>query len=96
MITIPLSSIKLDPSSSSPLNLEIGAVALTGDPREVAEFLHPVHGNPNEVLLQKLAHEGIRLREKLDLLPGSYDVRCMVRDNNAALIGTVVFPVEVK
>ena len=96
MVTIPLASIRLDPSSASPLDLEIGAVALTKDPREIAEFLHPVHGNPNPELLQKFAHEGIRLREKLDLLPGTYDVRCMVRDNNAAQIGTVVFPVDVK
>jgi len=95
MLTIPLNSIKLDPSSANPLDLEVGAIAITKDPREVAEFLHPVHGNPNPELLRKLSREGIQLREKLDLLPGSYEVRCMVRDNNTTLIGTVVFPVEI-
>jgi VWFA-related protein len=96
MITIPLSGIKLDPSSSAPLDLEVGAIVITRDPREMAEFLHPVHGNPSPELIQNLSREGVRLREKVDLLPGSYEVRCMVRDNNAARIGTVVFPVEVK
>lgn len=96
MLTIPLNGIKLDPSGDNPLNLEVGAIAITTDPREVAEFLHPVHGNPNPELLRKLSREGIQLREKLDLLPGSYEVRCMVRDNNTTLIGTVVFPVEIQ
>ncbi len=96
MLTIPLDSIKLDPLSANPLDLEVGAIVITKDPREVAEFLHPVHGNPNPELLRKLSREGIQLREKLDLLPGSYEVRCMVRDNNTTLIGTVVFPVEIQ
>jgi len=96
MVTIPLTSIKIDSSSAAALDLEIGAVALTSDPREVADFLHPVHGNPDPELLQKLSREGIRLREKLDLLPGSYDIRFMVRDNTTNQIGTVVFPLDVK
>ena len=96
LVTIPLSSVKIDPSNPSPLDLEIGAIALTRDTREAGEFLHPVRGNPNPELLQKFAREGISLEEKLDLLPGSYDIRFMARDNNAAQIGTVVFPLDVK
>jgi VWFA-related protein len=96
LVTIPLTSIKLDSSSATPLDLEIGAIALTSDPREVADFLHPVHGNPNPELLQKFTREGIKLREKLDLLPGTYDIRFMVHDNNTNQIGTVVFPLDVK
>jgi len=40
--------------------------------------------------------EGIKLQEKLQLPPGSYDVRFLVRDNNASQIGTVVFALDVK
>jgi len=95
LVTIPLSSIKIDPNSAHPLNLEIGAIALTPKTKEAGELLHPVQGNPNPELLQKFAREGIKLNENLDLQPGAYDVRMMVRDNNANQIGTVVFPLEV-
>ncbi len=96
LVTIPLGSVKVDPSSSSPLDLEIGAIALTRDVREAGEFLHPVRGNPKPEALRQFAREGIKLREKLELPPGFYDVRFMARDNNAAQIGTVVFPLDVK
>jgi VWFA-related protein len=96
LLTIPLSSIKIDPSNPYPMDLEIGAIALTRDTREAGEFLHPVRGNPKPESLQQFAREGIKLREKLELPPGSYDIRIMARDNNAAQIGTVVFPLDVK
>jgi VWFA-related protein len=96
LVTIPLSSIKIDPSNPYPMDLEIGAIALTRDTREAGEFLHPVRGNPKPESLQQFAREGIKLREKLELPPGSYDIRIMARDNNAAQIGTVVFPLDVK
>jgi VWFA-related protein len=102
MVTIPLTSIRIDPSNSSAMDLEIGAIALTRDPnnpgniKDAGEFLHPVHGNPTPQLLQQFAREGIKLQEKLDLPPGSYDLRFMVRDNTTTQIGTVVFPLEVK
>jgi VWFA-related protein len=96
LVTIPLSSIRIDPASSSPLDLEVGAIALTRDIREAGEFFHPVRGNPKSEALQQFAREGITLREKLELPPGSYDIRFITRDNNSAQIGTVVFPLDVK
>ena len=96
LVTIPLSSITVNPASSSPLDLEIGGIALTRDTQEAGEFLHPVRGNPKPEALRQFARDGIKLREKLELPPGFYDVRIMVRDNNTTQIGTVVFPLEVK
>jgi hypothetical protein len=96
VLTIPLTGIKLQPSSESPLNLEIGGIALTRDDREAGEFLHPVHGSPSPEFREKPAREGIIIREKLDLLPGYYDIRIMSHDLNADKIGTVVFAIEVK
>jgi VWFA-related protein len=96
VVTIPLSSIRIDPSNPNPLDLEIGAIALTRDIREAGEFLHAVHAKPKPEALQQLARTGIKLREKLDLLPGTYEVRFMVHDNTSNQIGTVVFPLDVK
>jgi VWFA-related protein len=96
LLTIPLASVKIDSSSPHPMDLVIGAIALTGDIKEAGELLHPVRGNPDPELLQKFAREGIKLQEKLELLPGSYDVRFMVHDLTTNQVGTVVFPLEVK
>lgn len=97
LMTIPLTSIAVDPSRKNPLNLEVGAIALTADnKKEAAEFIEPVRGDPTPENLAKWKREGIRLQEKLDLPPGSYDVRFFARDNNAQQIGTVVFPLDVK
>jgi hypothetical protein len=46
--------------------------------------------------MEQLARQGIKLREKLDLPTGTYDMRFFVRDNSTGQIGTVVFPLEVK
>jgi VWFA-related protein len=96
LITIPLASVTVDPSRTAPLDLEVGAIALDKNMKEAGEFLHPVRGNPKPETLQQFAREGIQLEEKLELNPGTYDLRFVVRDNSTRHIGTVVFPFEAK
>jgi VWFA-related protein len=96
LVTIPLSSIRIDPANANSLDLEIGAIALNRDSREAGEFLHPVRGSPKPDVLRAFARDGIKLKEKLELPPGTYDIRFMARDNTAGQIGTVVFPLELK
>jgi len=96
MMTIPLGGVNIDPAQPNPLDLDVGAIALTRDTREAAEFSHPVRGNPKPENLEAWARDGIRVQTELDLPPGSYDLRFFARDNNAGQIGTVVFPFDVK
>jgi len=96
LVTIPLGSVGIDPLRPHPLDLEVGAIALTSDNREAAEFIHPVQGNPKPENLEAWARDGIKFQEKLDLPAGSYNIRFLARDNNTSLIGTVVFPLDVK
>jgi hypothetical protein len=96
LLTIPFGGIKVDPSQPNPVDLDIGAIALTRDTREAAEFFHFVHGNPQSPNVQQWVREGVKLEEKLELPPGSYDIRFLARDNNAGQIGTVVFPLDIK
>jgi VWFA-related protein len=98
-MTIPLNGLLIDPASRSSLDLEVGAIALIQDkkgPREAAELIEPVKGNPKPENLQTWAKEGLRLPATLDLAPGSYDLRFFARDNNSGHIGTVVFPLDIK
>jgi VWFA-related protein len=96
LITIPLAGITVDPSLSAAVDLEVGAIALDKHLKEAGEFLHPVRGNPKPEALKQFPQQGVRLQEKLDLPPGAYDLRFVVRDNPTGKIGTVVFPLEVK
>jgi len=96
IITIPLTGVTVDPTQSTPLDLEIGAIALTRDHREAGEFVQPIRGNPTAENLETWSRNGILLKTELDLPPGFYSLRFFARDNNSALIGTVVFPLEVK
>ncbi len=96
VVTIPLDGITVTSSPNPTLDLEVGAIALDAKVKDAGEFLHPVHGNLTSDKLKELARDGIHLREKLELAPGSYDVRFLVRDNPTGKIGTVVFPLEVK
>lgn len=98
-MTIPLNGLLIDASSRTALDLEVGAIALTQDkkgPKEAAEFVQPVKGNPKPENLQAWAKDGIKLQPQLDLPPGSYDIRFFARDNNTGRIGTVVFPLDVR
>jgi VWFA-related protein len=96
LMTIPLPGVDIDPAQSSPLDLDVGAIALTRDTREAAEFTHSVRGNPKPHDLAAWSQDGIKLQAALDLPPGSYDIRFFARDNNTGRIGTVVFPLDIK
>ena len=78
------------------MDLDVGAIVLDKDMKEAAEFLHPVISNPTPETVARFAHEGIRFQEKLDLPPGSYDLRFVIRDNSTGKIGTVIFPLGVQ
>jgi VWFA-related protein len=94
-VTIPLSSLQIDPANRTALDLDVGAIAITPNTKEAGEFLHPVRGNPKPEHLQEWARWGMKLDEKLELPPGSFDMRFFVRDNVSGKIGTVLFPLDV-
>lgn len=96
LITVPMNGVTIDASANPALSLEVGGIALDKKMRDGGEFLHPLRGNPKPETLKLFAKEGISWEEKLDLAPGAYDMRLVVRDNATAKLGTVVFPLEVK
>ncbi|MGB8066019.1 MAG: VWA domain-containing protein [Candidatus Sulfotelmatobacter sp.] len=97
MINLPLGSVRMDSSKANPLDLEVGAIAITDKKtKEAGELLHAVRGSPKPENLQAWTTYGIEIPEKLDLSPGVYDMRFFVRDMNSGKIGTVVFPLSVE
>ena len=97
MINLPLRSVRVDASKANPLDLEVGAIAITvKKTKEAGELLHAVRGSPKLENLKQWAQIGIEIPEKLDLPLGIYDMRFFVRDMNSGQIGTVVFPLSVE
>ena len=95
-ITVPLGGVKIDTSKTNPLDLEVGAIAITSKTKEGGEILHAVRGSPKPENLQAWRRYGIEIPEKIDLSAGSYDMRFFVHDMNGGQIGTVVFPLDVQ
>ncbi len=96
LIAVPFNAINVDTSRTNSVDLEFGAIALDKQVHEAGEFTRPLQGSPKPESIATLAREGIKLRQKLDLSAGTYDMRFFVRDNSTGKIGTVVFPLEVK
>ena len=95
-ITVPLGGVKIDTSKTNPLDLEVGAIAITSKTKEGGEILHAVRGSPKPENVQAWGRYGIEIPEKIDLPAGSYDMRFFVHDMNGGQIGTVVFPLDVQ
>ena len=51
-------------------------------------------GGPERV--RNILQTGIGIPEKLNLPPGTYEVKFAVRDNPSGLLGTVSVPIEIK
>ena len=47
-------------------------------------------------MMARIAKTGVALKESLELIPGKYECRFVVRDNQSGQIGTVHLPFEVK
>jgi VWFA-related protein len=97
MINLPLGSVRVDTSKANPLDLKVGAIAITDKKtKEAGELLHDLRGTPKPENLQTWTRSGIQIPEKLDLPTGIYDMRFFVHDMNSGQIGTVVFPLTVE
>jgi VWFA-related protein len=96
IVHVPSSSIVIDPQNKNRVNLEIAAVALDKKGRDVSRFSQTVQVSFNPEMLARILKTGIALKEQLELIPGNYECRFIVRDNQSGQIGTVHMPFELK
>ena len=96
IVHVPSSSLVIDAGNRNRINLEIAAVALDRKGKDVARFSQAVQVSFNPEMLARIMKTGIALKEQLELIPGSYECRFIVRDNQSGQIGTVHMPFELK
>lgn len=82
--------------SNPQLDLDIVAVARKPDTLIAGQSGRTIHATLNPQSVEQIDKEGIKYKGVLDLEPGVYDVRFLVRDNQSGRMGSVLSTLEVK
>ncbi|MFZ1916258.1 MAG: VWA domain-containing protein [Terriglobales bacterium] len=86
----------IDANNKNHIALELVASAITPDGFQAnRSVLKKIDLYPTPELLAKIREKGIGCRGALDLAPGEYTVRIVVRDNLSGRIGSVAAPLNV-
>jgi len=92
---MPAGSLSFDPAGRDRLNFDFAALAYDKDGKEAGQaaqnFTRPI---PQDQLASVRAN-GVGFRNSLELAPGEYTVRFVVRDNVTGKVGSVTAPLTV-
>jgi hypothetical protein len=95
-ITVPGTALLVDTTAKNRLALEIVGVARTPAGVDADRFLQRVESNLPDEKVASLRADGLHYTNTLQLLPGRYDVRLLVRDNATGRLGTASVSISVK
>ena len=95
-INVPFSSILIDSSANNHLSLEVVNFVKDFNGNQVSNFLQTVAANLKPENVEQVRKEGLSYRNVIDLAPGDYTVRFVVRDNLTGKIGSVLTGLTVK
>lgn len=95
LVILPPANVPVDESDNNHVDVEFIAVARTPDGKNAATFDQEISANLKPEVLAKLKAEGLRYANKLQLAPGEYAVRFVVRDRISGRMGSVTAPLQV-
>ena len=95
LVILPPAGLPVDESDNNHVDVEFIAVARTPDGKNAATFDQEVTANLKPEVLAKFKAEGLRYGNKLQLAPGEYAVRFVVRDRISGRMGSVTAPLQV-
>lgn len=87
--------LSFDPAGRDQLNFDFAAIAFDKNGKEVAQSAQNFSKPVPEAQLASVRTNGVGFRNSLELLPGTYTVRFVVRDNVTGKIGSVTAPLTV-
>ncbi len=88
-------SLSFDPAGRDLLNFDFAAVAFDKDGKQVAQTAQNFAKPVPEAQLASVRANGVGFRNSLELMPGTYTVRFVVRDNVTGKIGSLTAPLTV-
>lgn len=95
MAHMPAGSLSFDPAARDALNFDFAALAFDKNGKEAGHALQRfTRAVPPEQLASVRAN-GVGFRNALELAPGNYTVRFVVRDNVTGKVGSVTAPLTV-
>jgi VWFA-related protein len=96
LLRVPGNGVSIEPGTANHFNLDLLAYAFTGKQTETAaSFAKNFEGSFPDTQLPKFREKGFGYRQSLDLPPGKYTVRFVVRDNLSGRVGSISAPVTV-
>jgi VWFA-related protein len=93
---MPPKTAKIDSGDSNHLNLDIAYVVWTTDGKDAAHKGISYNLNLNPTQLQQIDVNGVSYGDTVELTPGGYKLRVVVRDNLTGRMGSVSAPLNVK
>ncbi|MGH9492851.1 MAG: VWA domain-containing protein, partial [Terriglobales bacterium] len=95
-IFIPPQGSAIDTGANNRVSLEIVAVARNAQGEIAGRFGQRVEDNLKDDAAKRVAAEGINFSESIEVPPGQYSVRFVVRDNVSGRVGSVAAPLKVQ
>jgi VWFA-related protein len=95
VLNVPVSGFSVNDASRTPVDMEFVSVAMTKNDGRVADGTSQSLQVSNPQTLAKLKTDGMFYASHIQLPPGSYEVRFVVRDNQSGKIGSVSAPITV-
>ena len=94
-IELPANSATIDATDNNSMNLEFVAVARTPTGESAAQFSQTITPKLRPEGIEQVRSSGITYNNVLELAPGEYTVRFVVRDNISGRTGSVLAPLKV-
>ncbi len=94
-LVMPANFATVDQSDGNHMIVDIAAVARNGKGEPVADLSQRIDARLDAAGMEQIQHHGMTYRNGLQLPPGEYNVRFVVRDSLGNRIGSVAAPVKV-
>lgn len=95
-IVLPADAVEVDSDDTNHVKIDFFAVAKTPAGQRVADAGKTVEGHLKPETVQQIKTSGITYNGQLDVPPGEYNVRFVVRDELSGRIGTVSAPLKIE
>lgn len=95
-ITIARGGLVFDQADSNHMEFQIVAVARTASGEDAGQFVQTIDAHPKPETLAKLLQGGLSYRNEIQVPPGEYSVRFVLRDLLGNRVGSVQAPLKVE
>jgi len=95
-LTITPSAISIDEANNNHMNVEFAALVNDDKGKYVTEIAKHVTADLKKESVAQIRKSGLAYRHYLELAPGNYTVKFVVRDNASGRMGTVSAPLAVQ